>query len=130
MRPHVHQRSTCLPEIRNHGQLSRLLLTTGIGYEHCIAPFLDWKSEITAIDKGVAGLQRGLVARPPRSPSNYRLYPPDTVRRVQFIKRAQQLGFSLKEIKEILSTMGLGLGMKFDNWPAMVDRWKQQQSAS
>jgi len=37
---------------------------------------------------------------------------------------------SLKEIKEILSTMGLGLGMKFDNWPAMVDRWKQQQSAS
>src|SRR5512146_2445684 len=37
---------------------------------------------------------------------------------------------SLKEIKEILSTMGLGLGMKFDNWPAMVERWKNQQSAS
>jgi DNA-directed RNA polymerase subunit alpha len=35
---------------------------------------------------------------------------------------------SLKEIKEILSTMGLGLGMKFDNWQAMVERWKQQQS--
>jgi DNA-directed RNA polymerase subunit alpha len=34
---------------------------------------------------------------------------------------------SLKEIKEILSTMGLGLGMKFDSWPQMVDRWKQQQ---
>jgi DNA-directed RNA polymerase subunit alpha len=36
---------------------------------------------------------------------------------------------SLKEIKELLATMGLGLGMKFDNWPAMLDRWKQQQQA-
>jgi DNA-directed RNA polymerase subunit alpha len=35
---------------------------------------------------------------------------------------------SLKEIKEILSTMGLGLGMKFDNWPQMMERWKQQQA--
>ena len=35
---------------------------------------------------------------------------------------------SLKEIKEILATMGLGLGMKFDSWPTMVERWKQQQS--
>ena len=62
MRPHDHRRSICLAEIRNHGQPSGLLLTTGIGYEHCIAPFLDWKSEITAIDKGVAGLQRNAVA--------------------------------------------------------------------
>jgi DNA-directed RNA polymerase subunit alpha len=35
---------------------------------------------------------------------------------------------SLKEIKEILGTMGLSLGMKLDNWPQMVDRWKQQQA--
>jgi MerR family mercuric resistance operon transcriptional regulator len=47
--------------------------------------------------------REGLVASPPRSVSNYRLYPEDTVRRVQFIKRAQELGFSLKEIKELLS---------------------------
>ena len=40
----------------------------------------------------------GLIARPPRSESNYRLYPQETVRRVQFIKRAQELGFSLREI--------------------------------
>jgi MerR family mercuric resistance operon transcriptional regulator len=45
----------------------------------------------------------GLVARPPRSQSNYRLYPSETVRRVQFIKHAQQLGFSLKEITELLA---------------------------
>ncbi len=35
---------------------------------------------------------------------------------------------SLKEIKEILATMGLQLGMKLDNWPQMLERWKQQQA--
>src|SRR5499426_4184977 len=45
----------------------------------------------------------GLVARPPRSESNYRLYPQESVRRVQFIKRAQELGFSLKEIIDLLA---------------------------
>jgi len=35
---------------------------------------------------------------------------------------------SLKEIKEILATMGLSLGMKLDNWPQMLERWKQQQA--
>jgi hypothetical protein len=24
--------------------------------------------------------------------------------------------------------MGLGLGMKFDNWPGMLERWKAQQA--
>jgi MerR family transcriptional regulator, copper efflux regulator len=47
--------------------------------------------------------RQGLVARPPRSTSNYRLYVEDTVRRVRFIKSAQALGFSLKEIMELLS---------------------------
>jgi len=47
--------------------------------------------------------RRGLVPRPPRSVSNYRLYAEDTVRRVRFIKTAQELGFSLKEIRELLS---------------------------
>ena len=35
---------------------------------------------------------------------------------------------SLKEIKEILSTMNLSLGMKLDNWPQMLERWKAQQA--
>jgi MerR family transcriptional regulator, copper efflux regulator len=47
--------------------------------------------------------RRGLIERPPRSVSNYRSYPEDAVRRVHFIKRAQELGFSLKDIKELLS---------------------------
>ena len=45
----------------------------------------------------------GLVAPPPRNGANYRLYPQETMRRVQFIKRAQALGFSLKEIIELLA---------------------------
>ncbi|MBM4362998.1 MAG: DNA-directed RNA polymerase subunit alpha [Deltaproteobacteria bacterium] len=35
---------------------------------------------------------------------------------------------SLKEIKEILGTMGLSLGMKLDGWPQMLERWKAQQA--
>ena len=37
--------------------------------------------------------RRGLLAKPPRTESNYRLYSEDSVRRVRFVKRAQQLGF-------------------------------------
>jgi len=47
--------------------------------------------------------RRGLIERPRRSVSNYRLYPEDAVQRVRFIKRAQELGFSLKDIKDLLS---------------------------
>ncbi len=47
--------------------------------------------------------RRGLVDEPPRTPSNYRAYPAETVRRVRFIKRAQELGFKLEEINELLA---------------------------
>jgi MerR family mercuric resistance operon transcriptional regulator len=46
--------------------------------------------------------RRGLVQEPPRTPANYRAYPAETVRRVRFIKRAQELGFKLDEISELL----------------------------
>jgi MerR family copper efflux transcriptional regulator len=46
--------------------------------------------------------RRELIEKPPRSASNYRLYPEEAVRRVRFIKRAQELGFSLKDIKGLL----------------------------
>jgi MerR family copper efflux transcriptional regulator len=49
--------------------------------------------------------RQGLIAPPPRSVSNYRLYPEDAVRQVRFIKRAQALGFSLKDIKELCSIL-------------------------
>lgn len=47
--------------------------------------------------------RQGLLPKPPRTNSNYRAYPEEAVLRVRFIKRAQDLGFTLKEIKELLS---------------------------
>lgn len=47
--------------------------------------------------------RRGLMPEPPRSRGNYRLYPEDSVRIVRFVKRAQELGFTLNEIRELLS---------------------------
>src|SRR6266566_5405050 len=44
----------------------------------------------------------GLLPKPGRSASNYRLYQADALRRVQFIKKAQGWGFTLEEIRDIL----------------------------
>ena len=44
----------------------------------------------------------GLLPRPPRRESGYRVYPPETVERLRFIRQAQAAGFRLDEIKEIL----------------------------
>ena len=49
-----------------------------------------------------------LLPKPARSESNYRLYSSDVVRRVTFIKKAQAIGFTLAEIKEILALKGHG----------------------
>jgi len=47
--------------------------------------------------------RRRLLPRPPRSASGYRLFPAEAARRLKFIRRAQELGFSLAEIAELLS---------------------------
>lgn len=47
--------------------------------------------------------REGLVKEPPRRASGYRQYSEDVVKRIHFIKRAQDLGFSLKEIAELLA---------------------------
>src|SRR5690606_3024768 len=46
--------------------------------------------------------REGLLPKPPRKRSGYRQYPPDAVARVRFIRRAKELGFTLKEIQELL----------------------------
>jgi|SRR6267154_1336628 len=46
--------------------------------------------------------RRGLLPKPPRSTSGYRLFPVEAARRLRFIRRAQELGFSLGEIRELL----------------------------
>jgi MerR family transcriptional regulator, mercuric resistance operon regulatory protein len=52
--------------------------------------------------------RRGLLAEPARSAGGYRSYPPEAVRRVRFIKRAQQLGFTLMEVETLLDLAGGG----------------------
>lgn len=46
--------------------------------------------------------RKGLLPKPSRRASGYREYTPDDARRIRFIKRAQELGFTLREIQEIL----------------------------
>jgi MerR family transcriptional regulator, copper efflux regulator len=47
-----------------------------------------------------------LLASPPRTAAGYRLFPFEAVQRVRFVRRAQTLGFTLKEIKELLALSG------------------------
>ncbi len=44
-----------------------------------------------------------IIPEPPRRESGYRDYDPEVVTRLLFIRRAQGLGFSLREIKELLA---------------------------
>ena len=44
----------------------------------------------------------GLLPTAHRTPTGYRIYGPEAVDRLRFIKQAQALGFSLDEIREIL----------------------------
>ena len=46
--------------------------------------------------------RRGLLPKPPRRTSGYREFPDDAVQIVRFIRRAQDLGFSLDEVEELL----------------------------
>src|ERR1051325_9109694 len=47
--------------------------------------------------------KQGLLGRPARTMSGYRLYDAETLERLEFIKRAQVLGFSLAEIARIIA---------------------------
>ena len=52
--------------------------------------------------------RRGLLRAPDRRASGYRAYGPDAVRVVRFVKRAQELGFTLTEIEALLELAGGG----------------------
>ena len=47
--------------------------------------------------------RRGILAEPPRAASGYREYPREVVLVVRFVKRAQELGFTLEVIEELLA---------------------------
>lgn len=46
--------------------------------------------------------REGLLLEPERRPSGYRQYDEATVERLEYIRRAKELGFTLAEIKELL----------------------------
>ena len=53
--------------------------------------------------------RQGILPKPARSGSGYRQYGEDSARRIRFVRRAQELGFTLKEIGELLA-MNVGKG--------------------
>lgn len=46
--------------------------------------------------------RKGLIEQPEKPPSGRRTYPPEAVTRIRFIRRAKDLGFTLREIAELL----------------------------
>lgn len=47
--------------------------------------------------------RRGLIEQPDKPTEGYRSYPETTLNRIRFIKRAQELGFTLEEIINLLT---------------------------
>ncbi len=48
--------------------------------------------------------RKGLIEQPPKPlDAGFRVYPEETVQRIRFIRQAQEIGFSLREIEELLS---------------------------
>ena len=71
--------------------------------------------------------QRGLLAKPPRRGNSwrhdgYRIWSEADIRRVRFIRNAQKLGFSLREIEELI---GL-LPEQGDERPVVLDRTRRK----
>jgi DNA-binding transcriptional MerR regulator len=50
----------------------------------------------------------GLLPTPHRSPSGYRLYPPELVERLRFIRGAKHLGLRLADIARLVDVMDRG----------------------
>ncbi len=52
--------------------------------------------------------KQGLIAKPSRSEGGFRLYTEAAIERLSFVSRAQTLGFSLEEIRELLVLRNAG----------------------
>ena len=50
----------------------------------------------------------GLMPEPPRSEGGHRLYPEDHQTRLRFILRSRELGFSIEELRSLLSLVDSG----------------------
>lgn len=66
--------------------------------------------------------REGLLKPATKSDSGYRLYTEETVRRIGFIKHAQECGFSLAEIRELLELRGTDQACCDDIYRVAVQR--------
>src|SRR5687768_12457493 len=64
--------------------------------------------------------QRGLLARPERTPAGYRSYGSDAVAQLRLIQWAKGLGFTLREIREMTSALGRHAAGEGDRVRAVV----------
>jgi MerR family transcriptional regulator, copper efflux regulator len=73
-------------------------------------------SEITGINSRTIRFyeDKGIIPTPPRDTNGYRNYDDSMVVRLHFIKNAQNIGFSLEEIKE-LAEMKITPGMSCES---------------
>jgi MerR family transcriptional regulator, redox-sensitive transcriptional activator SoxR len=69
--------------------------------------------------------QQGLL-RAERSASGTRMYQPDVLRRLGFIRVAQRVGLSLAEIKDALDTLPEGRTPTRADWQALSAGWRSK----
>ena len=103
--PDLHQQTKL--SVRDGATGTSLTLYHGPG---CTLGGMDHLTTIEVARRGGVNLEtvryyerRGLLPKPPRLASGYRAFDPDAVQRVWFIKHAQALGFSLKEVRDLLA---------------------------
>ena len=63
--------------------------------------------------------EKGLLQPSGRTESGYRMYAPTAIAQVRFIKSAQQLGFSLQEIADVMPSLLQG-GLRLENVRALM----------
>jgi MerR family copper efflux transcriptional regulator len=56
--------------------------------------------------------REGVLPKPQRKASGYRLFDVDTVHRLQFIRKVQSAGFSLKEVGDVASSKGISAAIR------------------
>ncbi len=66
----------------------------------------------------------GLIPHATRSPGGQRRYPRETLRRISFIRIAQQVGLSLDEIREALTSLPDNRTPNKKDWQRLSTSWR------
>ncbi|MDQ0163447.1 MULTISPECIES: Hg(II)-responsive transcriptional regulator [Bacillales] len=72
--------------------------------------------------------RKGLIPKPTRTDTGYRMYTEETVRRIKFIKRMQELGFTLAEIYKLLGIVDKDSDRCTDMYHFVVQKIEEVQS--